>query len=104
MARSNKELEAKFYLVNLKQLEETLVESGANLIQPRTYERNLRFDTPEGVLNQSAQVLRLRQETQPHGGAPFHGTPKHDPNSGAAGPRTPGAAGAAGNPGPGAQA
>jgi adenylate cyclase class 2 len=63
MAQSNQELEAKFYLTNLDGLRETLKVLEANLVQPRTYERNLRFDTPEGVLTQSAQVLRLRRDT-----------------------------------------
>ena len=63
MAHNNQELEAKFYLVDLGGLQKTLEGLDAILVQPRTYERNLRFDTPEGVLTQSAQVLRLRQDT-----------------------------------------
>lgn len=63
MAQSNQELEAKFYLTNLDGLRETLKALEAKLVQPRTYERNLRFDTPEGALTQSAQVLRLREDT-----------------------------------------
>ena len=63
MSSSNKELEAKFYLADLGWLQKTLEGLRANLVQPRTYERNLRFDTSEGILTQSAQVLRLRQDT-----------------------------------------
>ena len=66
MASSNRELEAKFFLTDLGELEENIRALGARLIQPRTYERNLRFDTPEGSLTQSAQVLRLRQDTVNH--------------------------------------
>lgn len=63
MAHSNKELEAKFYVSSLGQLQETLEGLGAILVQPRVYERNLRFDTPAQSLTRSAQVLRLRQDT-----------------------------------------
>lgn len=63
MSQANKELEAKFYLVDLVGLQKSLERLDATLVQPRTYERNLRFDTPEGFLTQSAQVLRLRQDT-----------------------------------------
>jgi len=66
MACSNRELEAKFYLADLGELEKNIKALGGKLIQPRTYERNLRFDTPEGSLTQSAQVLRLRQDTANH--------------------------------------
>jgi adenylate cyclase class 2 len=63
MSQTNKELEAKFYLADLGKLQEILESLGATLVQPRTYERNLRFDTPEQTLTQSVQVLRLRQDT-----------------------------------------
>jgi len=63
MSSSNKELEAKFYLTDLGRLQNSLTGLSAQLVQPRTYERNLRFDTPEGLLTQSAQVLRLRVDT-----------------------------------------
>jgi len=63
MSQTNKELEAKFYLVDLGELQETLESLGAILVQPRTYELNIRFDTPERTLTQSAQVLRLRRDT-----------------------------------------
>ncbi|MFH1446558.1 MAG: class IV adenylate cyclase, partial [Chloroflexota bacterium] len=36
--------------------------SGADLIQPRTLERNLRFDTPDSSLTLAGRVLRLRQD------------------------------------------
>jgi len=36
---------------------------GAQEVQARTHEMNLRFDTPEGELTQKMQVLRLRQDT-----------------------------------------
>ena len=66
MSTSNKELEAKFYLTDLGWLQESLTEQSAKLVQPRTYERNLRFNTSEGILTQSRQVLRLRVDTANH--------------------------------------
>jgi adenylate cyclase class 2 len=62
MDHSNKELEVKFFLAELEQLQETLNGEGAVLVQPRTYERNLLFDTAESTLTRNSQVLRLRQD------------------------------------------
>jgi adenylate cyclase class 2 len=62
MSSDHKELEVKFYLANLDEVQKTLEEVDAALVQPRTYEHNLRFDTPEGTLTRSAQLLRLRQD------------------------------------------
>lgn len=62
---SNKlEQEVKFYLNDLKALEEKLKVMGAGLKQPRTFEINLRFDTPDRHLTNSFQALRLRQDTR----------------------------------------
>jgi adenylate cyclase class 2 len=63
VAYSDKELEVKFYLADLGQLQQTLEGLGATCLQPRIYERNLRFDTPELALTRSEKVLRLRQDT-----------------------------------------
>lgn len=63
MPYSNKELEVKFFLADIEELRKSIDATGAKLVQPRTYERNLRFDTHDGKLTQSAQVLRLRQDT-----------------------------------------
>jgi len=56
------EQEVKFYLNHPRYLEERLSSLGAALIQPRTYELNLRFDTADRRLSNSFQVLRLRQD------------------------------------------
>ena len=63
MASGSKELEVKFYIADLGRLQESLEMLGAVLVQPRTYERNLRFDTPSGTLTRSLQVLRLRKDS-----------------------------------------
>lgn len=58
------EIEAKFYVQDLSKIETRLQELEAHLIQPRTFEMNLRFDLPDGGLRSKGQVLRLRQDTE----------------------------------------
>lgn len=58
---NNQEIEVKFYVNDLKQLEARLLELGARLIQPRVLETNLRFDLPDGSLSASNCALRLRR-------------------------------------------
>jgi adenylate cyclase, class 2 len=57
------EIEVKYYLEHPARLHALLEELGAELVQPRTHEINLRFDTPAGELSRSYRVLRLRQDT-----------------------------------------
>lgn len=64
MASEGKELEVKFYISDLRALETRLRQSGARLVQPRVREVNLRFDTEDGDLSRTRQVLRLRQDNQ----------------------------------------
>ncbi|MBN2549590.1 MAG: class IV adenylate cyclase [Anaerolineales bacterium] len=59
----DQEIEVKFYVQNISRVEQRLIALGAELSQPRTLETNLRFDTPQGDLARSFQVLRLRQDT-----------------------------------------
>lgn len=56
------EQEVKFHLDNPDAFQEKLLAAGARLVQPRVFERNLRFDTPDRRLSASFQVLRLRQD------------------------------------------
>jgi adenylate cyclase class 2 len=63
---NEQEIEAKFYLRDLAGLEKKLLSLGADCIQARVHEVNLRFDTPKGELTSARQVLRLRQDTQAH--------------------------------------
>jgi len=58
------EIEAKFYVQDLKKIEMRIQELGAHLIHPRMFETNLRFDQPDGRLRAEGQVLRLRQDTE----------------------------------------
>ncbi len=59
----NQELEVKFFVRDLVIIEQRLINLGAVLVQPRTFEINLRFDTPELELARNYRVLRLRQDT-----------------------------------------
>jgi adenylate cyclase class 2 len=63
---SGQETEIKFYIHNLPAKVEHLRSLGAQVIQSRVYERNLRFDTPYMELSSQARVLRLRQDTATH--------------------------------------
>ena len=58
------EIEAKFFVRDLKSIEMRIQELGARLIHPRVFEINIRFDQPDGRLRAEGQVLRLRQDTE----------------------------------------
>jgi adenylate cyclase class 2 len=64
MNSNNLEMEVKFFLNDPASFEQRLRSIGASLIQPRTFETNLRFDTPDLSLTKNHQVLRLRQEQE----------------------------------------
>lgn len=63
---TDKELEVKFHVSDLAEIEKQLVKLGATLVQPRTHEYNLRFDTPSGDLGQAESMLRLRRDASSH--------------------------------------
>jgi len=56
------ETEVKFYVNDLKRVEERVRGLGAQLIQPRIFESNLRFDLPDGSFLREGKALRLRQD------------------------------------------
>jgi len=58
------EIEAKFYVRDLKKIGTCLQDLEARLIQPRVLEMNIRFDLPDGGLRSEERVLRLRQDTE----------------------------------------
>ena len=62
----DQEIEVKFYLAEPEQFRQRVIDSGAELVQPRVLEQNLRFDTPEMSLRAKAQVLRLRADQAAH--------------------------------------
>jgi adenylate cyclase, class 2 len=63
---ADQEIEAKFYVRRLAEIEKRLQQLGANLIQPRTQETNWRFDTPQGDLRRDGRALRLRRDQGVH--------------------------------------
>lgn len=63
MSDSGQETEIKFYIRDLERLEARLRDLGAQLIQPRVLETNIRYDLPDARLRSEGRVLRLRQDT-----------------------------------------
>ena len=61
---SDIEIEVKFFVISLKDIENKLLQLGAMLVQERCFETNLRFDTADQRLRNLRQVLRLRKDTQ----------------------------------------
>lgn len=64
MVASGQETEAKFYVRDLKGLRSRLEALGAQCIQERVLEKNLRFDLPGAPLRAEGRVLRLRRDTE----------------------------------------
>jgi adenylate cyclase class 2 len=55
------EIEVKFHLRGLESVRAALHAHGARLEHGRTFEENLRFDTPQSHLAQRGEILRLRR-------------------------------------------
>jgi adenylate cyclase class 2 len=64
MSDQRNEIEVKYYVSNLEKVENRIHTLGVNLIQPRTFEYNILFDTPDGKLTESLQILRLRRDSR----------------------------------------
>ncbi len=56
------EIESKYLVRDLQRLAARLAALDARIVQPRTYERNIRFDQPDGSLRLAKKVLRLRED------------------------------------------
>jgi len=61
---SNMETEVKLWVDDLTAVENTLVSLGAILSAPRVFERNVRYELPNGSLGKRGMVLRLRQDSR----------------------------------------
>jgi adenylate cyclase class 2 len=61
---SDVEIEVKFYVISLEDIERKIKELGGVLVQERCFESNLRFDTADQKLRNLRQVLRLRQDKE----------------------------------------
>ncbi|MGD0611949.1 MAG: class IV adenylate cyclase [Anaerolineales bacterium] len=64
MKQTELETEVKFLVKDLPAVETRLRQLGGRILQARSYEINLRFDTPDRKLQRAAQVLRLRRDTK----------------------------------------
>jgi adenylate cyclase, class 2 len=62
MARSEQEIEVKFYVSDLSEMLSRLEGLAARPVAERVHEINLRFDTPDKSLTKQHRVLRLRQD------------------------------------------
>lgn len=58
------EIESKFLVSDLNSIEHRLFRLGAKLSQPRSFEVNSRYDTPDRRLSAESKVLRIRQNTK----------------------------------------
>ncbi|MGC2161799.1 MAG: class IV adenylate cyclase, partial [Silvibacterium sp.] len=55
------EIEVKFRIQNLQELEARLRSLGFRAITPRTFERNTLYDTPDRKLRARQSILRIRK-------------------------------------------
>jgi adenylate cyclase class 2 len=62
----DQEIEIKLYLSDMPAFRRRIEQQGAELVEARLHEVNLRYDTPDGELTRTAQVLRLRQDNAAH--------------------------------------
>jgi adenylate cyclase class 2 len=63
LQQGSHETEVKFFIARLSELERHLLGLHPRLVQARTHELNLRFDTAQGDFTQAGRVLRLRQDS-----------------------------------------
>jgi len=64
MTAHGQEIEAKFYVRDLKRVRTRLEELHAQLLQEEVLETNIRFDLPGAPLRAEGRVLRLRRDTE----------------------------------------
>jgi len=60
----NQEIEVKFNVKNFKVITQRLEQLGAQISQPRNFEINYRYDTPDRKLSGESKVLRIRQDSK----------------------------------------
>lgn len=58
---SSVEIEVKFRVENAEALEEKLRQAGFRCVTPRTFERNVLYDSPDRKLRASQSILRIRK-------------------------------------------
>ena len=62
MVSNQQETEVKIYVRNLAELQQHLRTIGAELVQERVFERNIRYDDQYDTLTDKGVVLRLRHD------------------------------------------
>ncbi len=60
----NQEIEAKFFVKNIQNIKQRLNQLGARITQPRIFEINYRYDTPDYRLSAEEKVLRIRKDSK----------------------------------------
>jgi adenylate cyclase, class 2 len=58
----HEEIEVKFLIEDLSAMRQRLMDLGARLKTPRTFEENCLFDTPDEQLTRQGRLLRLRRD------------------------------------------
>ncbi|MBA4380738.1 MAG: adenylate cyclase, partial [Anaerolinea sp.] len=58
---NDQEIEVKFFVKDLGEIEARIRDMGTRLLRPRAHELNLRYDRPDGSLRREHRVLRLRR-------------------------------------------
>ena len=58
-----REVEVKLHTPDLALVRRALADNGAQMVRPRVFERNLRYDRADGALTAAGIVLRLRQDS-----------------------------------------
>jgi adenylate cyclase class IV len=61
MNSTHQEIEVKFHVSDLKDVEARLRALGARRLHPRAHELNIRYDRPDGSLRREHRALRLRR-------------------------------------------
>lgn len=64
MNQNNRETEVKLYTPDLSVVQSRLEAAHAELVAPRVYEYNVRYDTPDLRMTNNNIVLRLRRDTR----------------------------------------
>ena len=75
----NLEVEVKFLIEEPSGIRQQILDTGAEIVRPRVYERNVRYDTAENALQNRLELLRLRQDMRAI--LTFKGPAKEDQNS-----------------------
>ena len=74
------EVEVKFWVSDLTAVRAAVIAAGGQLVRPRVFEQNVRYDTANNDLQTRGALLRLRADTETR--LTFKGLPPQDPATG----------------------